>query len=65
LTDYDRAKENFLLAIKFAPSDEHLRSEYKKLMEIKSAKEKVWYSKMNGFYAGSKLDEIEQKDCDE
>ena len=32
------------------PNNLNLRSEYKALCDVKSAKEKEWYSKMNGFY---------------
>jgi hypothetical protein len=42
-----------------------MRSEYKKLSDEKGAKEREWYSKMAGFYNGSKLDKIEVKDAED
>ena len=44
--DLDRAQENFKIAIQMAPNDKGLRNEYKKLMDLKGAKEKEWYGKM-------------------
>lgn len=47
------------------PNNLNLRSEYKALCDVKSAKEKEWYSKMNGFYNGEKLKKIEDADEEE
>jgi len=38
--DYERSQENFKKAIQLNPNDKNLREEYKKLLEIKSTKEK-------------------------
>jgi hypothetical protein len=46
-------------AIKLQPNDPVLREEHKHLKELKSEKEKQWYSKMNGFYNKTKLSEID------
>ena len=60
--DFDRAQENFKQAIKLAPGDSELRTEYQKLMEIKNAKEKQWYSKMKGFYHKEGVNKIIEQD---
>lgn len=39
-----------------------MRQEYKDLCAEKTVKEREWYSKMSGFYNGSKLDKIEKDD---
>ncbi len=65
MNDLDRAKENLLLAIELQPNDLGMRSEYKKLSDEKGAKEREWYSKMSGFYNGSKLGKIEVKDAED
>lgn len=60
--EYDLAKESITTAIKLAPEDKSLREEHKMLMEIKSQKEKEWYSKMSGFYSGTALSKIETEE---
>lgn len=39
-----------------------MRDEYNKLMDVKNAKEKEWYSKMSGFYNSKKNDALEKQD---
>ena len=60
--DLDAAKENFVKAIKLAPSDVNLRNEYKQLTDFKATKESQWYSKMSGFLHSEKMAKIEQHD---
>ena len=60
--DFDRAQENLKNAIKLAPNDQELRTEYQKLLEIKTAKEREWYSKMKGFYNKAGVNKIIQED---
>ena len=62
---YEEAKANLLEAIKLAPGDKFLRDEYKQLMDLKDAKHKEWYSKMNGFFNSEKLQKIEDQDDEE
>ena len=65
MNDLDRAKDNYMLAIKYAPDDKSIRAEYKELCTIKGAKEKEWYSKMQGFYKNPKMERIETTDKQE
>jgi tetratricopeptide (TPR) repeat protein len=60
--DLDPAKEHLATAVKLEPGDRSLRKEYESLMELKSKKEKEWYSKMSGFFDSKKLKDIEKKD---
>ena len=60
--DFDRAQESFKSAIKLAPQDKELRTEYQKLLEIKNAKEREWYSKMKGFYNKDGVAKIVERD---
>ncbi len=50
LNNLDKAEEHLKLAINCEPNDKSMRAEFKKFIEEKSAKEKLWYSKMAGFY---------------
>lgn len=60
--DFELAKQSLVTAIKLQPNDPVLREEHKHLKELKSEKEKQWYSKMNGFYNKTKLSEIDQQE---
>jgi len=60
--DLDQAQEAFKEAIKIQPDNHQIRKEYKELTELKSSKERQWYSKMSGFLGSDKLKKIEQKD---
>lgn len=62
LNNLDKAEEHLKLAINCEPNDRGMRAELKKFSEEKSAKEKLWYSKMAGFYQGTKLSQIEDED---
>jgi len=62
--DFDRAQENLKIAIKLAPGDTELRKEYEQLMEVKTAKEKEWYSKMSGFYNKEGVNKIVEQDLE-
>lgn len=58
--DFELAKAAIIRAIKLQPNDPVLREEHRCLKELKTEKEKQWYTKMNGFYSKSKLTEIDE-----
>lgn len=60
--DLDPAKDHLVQAVKLEPGNQAMRAEYKALIELKTKKEKEWYSKMNGFFDSDKLKNIEKKD---
>lgn len=63
--DLDRAKENLLEAIKLEPNDKKMREDYKKLVDVKTEKERMWNDKMKGFYNTKKFEDIGVKDEEE
>jgi tetratricopeptide (TPR) repeat protein len=63
--DLDRAKESLLEAIKLEPNDKRMREEYKKLIDTKSEKERMWNDKMKGFYNTKKLTDLETEEHEE
>lgn len=63
--EFDLARESLLEAIKMNPGDAGMRDEYKKLKELKDAKHREWYSKMNGFLHSEKMKQIEETEQQE
>lgn len=61
-SDLDPAKEHLKLAVQLEPSNKQIRQEYQQLCDLKSKKEKQWYSAMSGFYNSDKLKNIQQKE---
>lgn len=60
--DFDRSQDSFKAAIRLAPQDAELRTEYQSLLEIKNAKEREWYGKMKGFYNKEGVTKIVERD---
>lgn len=58
----DQAKESLHEAVKIEPNNLNLRKEYTEFLEMKNAKEKIWYSKMSGFFASDRLRKMEIRD---
>ena len=60
--DLDLAKEHLKTALQLEPKNKSIREEYEQLCDLKSKKEKEWYSAMSGFYNSEKLKKIEKRD---
>ena len=60
--DLDPAKEHLKTAAKLEPNNKNIREEYEQLCDLKTKKEKEWYSAMSGFYNSEKLKRIEKKE---
>ena len=64
LRDYDKAQDNFKIAIRMDPNDKGLREEYAKLLELKNAKEKERFAKVSGFLHTNQMKDLEKSEAD-